>query len=180
MAISATVFKVAMNIADMNRQYYQQHELTVAQHPSENDFRFMVRLVAFALNAGEGLTFTKGLSVDDEPELWQKSLTDEILLWIDFGQVDEKRIRKACGKAHEVRVYTYSDRKSTVWWKQNQQKFSRYKNLKVYHLHADGCEVLINRKMDLQCNIDEDAVQLSDEKNSIDVSVRKLETSAEP
>ena len=177
MATSATVFKVAMNIADMNRHYYQQHELTVAQHPSENGHRFMVRLIAFALNAGEGLTFTKGLAVDDEPELWQKSLTDEILLWVDFGQVDEKRIRKACGKAQQVKLYTYNDRKSQVWWKQNKSKFSRYKNLSVYHLHAEGCDVLINRKMDLQCNIDEDAILLSDDQNSVDVTVQKLETS---
>lgn len=175
MAISATVFKVAMNIADMNRHYYQQHELTAAQHPSENDYRFMVRLIAFALNAGEGLTFTKGLATDDEPELWQKSLTDEIELWVDFGQVDEKRIRKACGKAREVRLYTYSDRKSSVWWKQNQQKLSRFKNLSVYHLHAEGVEVLINRKMDLQINIDEDAVLITDDSNSINVTVQKLE-----
>lgn len=178
MAISATVFKVAINIADMNRHYYQPHELTVAQHPSENDFRFMVRLIAFALNANEGLSFTKGLSTDDEPELWQKSLTDEIELWVDFGQVDEKRIGKACGKAKEVKIYTYSERKSSVWWKQNQQKLSRYKNLSVYHLHAEGVEVLINRKMELQCNIDEDAMLLTDEKNSIDVTVEKLEISS--
>jgi len=56
----------------------------------------MMRIIAFALNAHEQLAFTKGLCVDDEPEVWQKSLTDEIELWIDLGQVDEKRIRKAC------------------------------------------------------------------------------------
>jgi len=158
----------------MNRHYYEQHELTVAQHPSENDFRFMVRLIAFALNAGEGLTFTKGLSTDDEPELWQKTLSDEIELWVDFGQVDEKRIGKACGKAREVRVYTYNERKSAVWWKQNQQKLSRYKNLSVFHLHAEGVDALINRKMDLQCNIDDDAILLTDGKNSVDIRVEKL------
>ena len=151
MAIGATVFKVTMNIADMNRHYYQQHELTVAQHPSENNYRFMVRLIAFALNADEGLTFTKGINTDDEPELWKKSLTDEVLLWIDFGQVDEKRIGKACGKASKVRLYTYNNRKSEVWWKQNKQKFSRYKNLSVYHLNAEGCDALVSRKMNLQC-----------------------------
>lgn len=164
-----------MNIADMNRHYYEQHELTVAQHPSENDFRFMIRLIAFALNANEGLTFTKGLSTDDEPELWQKTLTGEIQLWVDFGQVDEKRIRKACGKAREVRVYTYNARKSAVWWKQNSQKLGRYKNLNVYHLHAEGADALIGRKMDLQCNTDDDSMQLSDEKSSVDIRVEKLE-----
>ena len=98
MAIGATINKVSLTISDMDRQYYQQHELTMAVHPSENDFRFIVRVVAFALNAHEDLVFTKGLGADDEPEAWQKSLTGDIELWMDFGQVDEKRIRKACGR----------------------------------------------------------------------------------
>ena len=96
MAISSTINKVSLSIANMDTHYYQSHELTVAQHPSENDFRFMIRLIDFSLNADEQLTFTKGMNNDDEPELWLKSLTDEVELWIDFGQLDEKRIRKAC------------------------------------------------------------------------------------
>ena len=116
MAIGATINKVSLNIADMDRQYYQQHELTLAMHPSENDHRFIIRVIAFALNAHERLVFTKGLGADDEPELWQKSLSGGIDLWIDFGQVDEKRIRRACGRSEQVIVYTYQQRKATVWW----------------------------------------------------------------
>jgi len=174
MALGATVFKVVMNVADMNRHYYEQHELTVAQHPSENDYRLMVRLIAFALNASESLAFTKGINSDDEPELWQKSLSDEIELWIDFGQVDEKRIRKACGKSKEVRIYTYHDKKSAEWWKQNKKTFSRHKNLSVYHLQAEGCDALISRKMDLQCSIDEDTLLLTDDSNSVNITVQEL------
>jgi len=102
MAISSTINKVSLNIANMDQYYYQNHELTVAQHPSETNFRFMVRLVAFMANASETLYFTKGLSSDDEPELWQKTLTDDIELWIELGQPDEKRIRKACGRSKQV------------------------------------------------------------------------------
>ena len=69
MAIGATIYKAELNIADMDRHYYHQHDLTVAMHPSENEFRLMARVIAFAHNASEQLTFTKGLSTDDEPEL---------------------------------------------------------------------------------------------------------------
>jgi uncharacterized protein YaeQ len=105
MAISSTINKISLNIADMDRYYYQSHDLTVAQHPSETDFRFMVRLIAFMANASEQLSFTKGLDSDGEPDLWQKTLTGEIELWIDLGQPDEKRIRKACGRAKQVIKY---------------------------------------------------------------------------
>ena len=162
MAISATINKVSLNIADMDRHYYQTHELTVAQHPSETDFRFMMRLIAFALNANEQLNFTKGLCADDEPEIWQKTLTDEIDLWIDFGQLDEKRIRKACGRAKQVIVYTYNSGKAKVWWDQQANKLKRYKNLKVVHINVENVDSLVQRKMDLQCNIQDGEMNLSD------------------
>ena len=94
MAISSTINKVSLNIANMDRHYYQSHELTVAQHPSETDFRFMIRLIAFMANASAQLCFTKGLDSDDEPELWQKALTGDIELWIDLGSPMKKEFVK--------------------------------------------------------------------------------------
>ncbi len=172
MAISATINKVSFNIADMDRHYYQSHDLIAAQHPSETDFRFMMRIIAFALNANEALTFTKGLCVDDEPEIWQKSLTGDIELWIDFGQLDEKRIRKACGRADQVIVYTYNSQKSDIWWNQIKSKLVRYTNLNVMHIEAEGVEDMVKRNMLLQCNIQDGELLLSDDENSYTVTVR--------
>jgi len=162
MAISSTINKVSLAIANMDSHYYENHELTVAQHPSENDFRFMIRLIAFMANAHERLCFTKGLSTDDEPELWQKSLTDEIELWVELGQPDEKRIRKACGRAKKVVVYTYHEGKATVWWQQQCEKLARFKNLTVVHIAADGIEGMVKRTMDLQCSIQDGEMYLND------------------
>ncbi|MDO9142125.1 MAG: YaeQ family protein, partial [Methylobacter sp.] len=85
MALKSTIYKADCQISDMDRGYYQQHHLTMALHPSETEERLMVRLLAFIINADEQLQFTKGLSTDDEPELWQLSLTDDIKLWVDVG-----------------------------------------------------------------------------------------------
>ncbi len=175
MALSSTINKVSLNIADMDRHYYQTHEITVAQHPSETDFRFMMRLIAFILNADENLVFTKGLCIDSEPEIWLKSLTDEIELWIDLGQLDEKRIRKACGRSKKVVVYTYNQRKAKVWWDQQADKLQRYKNLKVCFIDAEDAEKLLGRNMILQCNIQDGELYLSDNENSIDVSIQSYQ-----
>ena len=70
MALGATIFRCQLQLSDLDRGYYQTHTLTIARHPSETDERMMVRLLAFALNADEGLGFTRGLSQDDEPDLW--------------------------------------------------------------------------------------------------------------
>ena len=114
----ATIFKAGLQIADLDRHYYGDHALTLARHPSETDERMMVRILAFALNADERLKFSKGLCVDDEPDLWRKDLTDDIELWIDLGQPDEKRIRKACARAERVTIYAYQPRAARIWWSQ--------------------------------------------------------------
>ena len=174
MAISATINKVSLSISNMDRHYYQNHDLTMAQHPSENDFRFMIRVIAFALNADEQLNFTKGMNSDDEAELWQKALTDEIDLWIDFGQLDEKRIRKACGRAKKMIIYTYHDGKARVWWQQNQDKLKRFSNLTVVHINADGVDTMLKRSMQLQCTIQDGELYLSDDDSNLTITFDKL------
>ena len=170
MALKATVFKVNLQIADMDRGYYQDHQLTLAQHPSETDGRMMVRLLAFILNASETLSFTKGLCVDDEPELWDKSLSGEVNLWIEFGQADEKWLRKASGRAKAVQLFTYGGRSVPIWWKQNQAALERYKNLKVWNIAEESVtamETLVSRTMSLQASISEGQVWLSDNEHSL-------------
>jgi len=174
MAISSTINKVSLSIANMDTHYYESHELTMAQHPSENDFRFMIRLIAFIVNADEQLTFTKGMNNDDEPELWLKSLTDEIELWVDFGQLDEKRIRKACGRAKQVIIYTYNEGKANVWWQQQQEKCQRFDNLSVIQITADGVDALLQRSMQLQCNIQEGVMYLSDDNDVKTITFTKM------
>ena len=75
MALKATIYKADLNIADMDRNYYQEHALTIARHPSETDERVMIRLLAFALHADPALTFGKDLFDVEEPALWLKDLT---------------------------------------------------------------------------------------------------------
>ena len=105
MALKATIFKAELQVADIDRHYYGDHAITIARHPSETDERMMVRVLAFARHAHEVLLFGRGLSVDDEPDLWLMDLTGAIVFWIDVGLPDEKRIRRACGRAGEVFVY---------------------------------------------------------------------------
>ena len=157
----------------MDRHYYETHEITAAQHPSETDLRFMMRVIAFAINASESLSFTKGLSTEDEPDIWQKSLTDEIELWIDFGQLDDKRIRKACGRSDKVIIYTYNSGKASVWWEQIKSKLDRYRNLKIYHIETEGVEVLVDRNMQLQANIQDGEIYLSNSDDAFTIRLKE-------
>ena len=105
--LKSTIFKAGLSIADVDRGYYRDHALTIAQHPSETEERMMVRLLAFALHADETLEFGRGLSTDGEPSLLRRDLTGAIEQWIDVGLPEEREVRKACGRAREVHVLAY-------------------------------------------------------------------------
>jgi uncharacterized protein YaeQ len=169
MALKATIYKADLQIADMDRNYYQEHALTIARHPSETDERVMIRLLAFALHAGPALAFTKGLFDTDEPDLWQKDLTGAIELWIEVGQPDEKRLMKACGRAAQVVVYTYSAT-SHLWYKQIANKIERARNLSIVNIPAEASaalEKLARRGMQLQCTIQDGQVWLTDSVDTV-------------
>jgi uncharacterized protein YaeQ len=158
MALKSTIFKVELQIADLDRNYYQNHTLTVARHPSETDERMMVRVLAFAMYADPALVFGKGLSAEDEPDLWRKDLTGAIELWIEVGLPDEKRIRRACGRARQVAVLTYGGRVADMWWQQNQTALQRQDNLTVLNIAAEESKALgalAERGLQLQCTLQE-------------------------
>lgn len=170
MALKATVFKADLQIADMDRSYYRDHTLTIARHPSETDRRMMARILAFALDADDDLVFTRGLSTDDEPELWRRSLNGEIELWIDLGQPDPKRIRKACGRARRVKIYSYADRSARIWFDQMRNDLDRFDNLQVTHLPEQAVgqlASLASRSMQLQCTIQDGVVWIGSDRGSI-------------
>ncbi|ALU88000.1 hypothetical protein RB25_02370 [Herbaspirillum rubrisubalbicans] len=169
MALKSTIFKADLQISDMDRHYYQQHALTIARHPSETDERMMIRVLAFALHASEALAFGKGLSDTDEPDLWQKDLTGAIDLWIEVGQPDDRAILKACGRAQQVLVYSYSST-SNIWWNQTGSRVDRAKNLKVINIAAEASQALAalaQRTMQLQCTIQDGQVWLGANENMV-------------
>ena len=178
MALKATIFRAIIQVADIDRGYYREHTLTLARHPSETDERMMIRLLAFALHASDTLQFTKGLSTYDEPELWQKSFSDEIELWIDVGQPDEKRLRKACNRANEVFLYCYGERSVAPWWQQNEAKLRRFKNLSVIDLSAEATDQLANfaqKNMQLEFTIQDNHIFVSHGQNSVGLEVTFLQ-----
>ncbi len=181
MASNATIFKAAVQIADIGRNYYQDHALTLARHPSETDERMMVRLLAFVLHAHEALSFGRGLSAEDEPDLWQKDLTGTIELWIEVGQRDEKSIRQACGRAKQVVVYMYGGRVADHWWEQNRTQLMRLNNLTVMNLPLEGSRALAalaQRTMQLQCTLQEGQIFIGDGKNAAQMELTTLKKAA--
>jgi uncharacterized protein YaeQ len=173
MAQKATIYKAHINVADMDRHVYLDVAHTVACHPSETHRRLMLRLLAWALNADENLTFTKGMSSTDEPDLWTKSLSDEIELWIDLGLPDEKRIRKASNRAKKVIIFAYGNNAATAWWQQNKSKITQSDNISVIYINDETLsqlELILERTMQIQLTIESEQAWLTAGDTSITIT----------
>jgi uncharacterized protein YaeQ len=184
MALKSTVFKAALSIADIDHNYYADHALTLARHPSETDERMMARLSALALNAhalqtvcnGDGtLAFGAGLSDPDEPDVWLRDFTQRVRLWVEVGQPEEKPLLKACGKADAVAVYAYHHA-ADVWWRGLEHKLARAQNLSVWRVPAEAAQLLSSlaqRSMQLQATVQEGVLLMSDGAHSIEVECQR-------
>ena len=172
MALKSTIFKAEITISDMDRHYYHTHHLTIARHPSETDERMMIRLLAFSLHANESLTFGRGLSDELEPDLLQKNLQDDIELWIDLGQPEEKRLKRTCHQSKQVILYTYQTRAAEIWWKQNKNKLNKLKNLVAYNIGEKSVTDLTKmakRTMRLQCAIEDEHIWFGNDDVNIEI-----------
>ena len=176
MAPNATLYRLELQASDMDRHYYAEHALTLAQHPSETPERLMARLIAFVLFADERLEFGRGLSNEEDPALWQRDYGGEIEHWIDLGQPDESRIRKACGRARQVTVVNYGGHAAELWWNRQAATLGKLKNLSVIELDPQAIEAalpLLERSMRLTSMIQDGELQLMNDRTSVALTPRE-------
>ncbi|MBC7956858.1 MAG: YaeQ family protein [Cytophagales bacterium] len=184
MAIKATIYKAQLQLADMDRSIYGDHAVTIARHPSETDERMMIRLLAFALNTpandhNGALDFAKDLWDADEPSLWQKDLTGQIMQWIEIGQPDDKRLMKASPRTERLHVYSFSH-STPIWWNGIATKITRARNISVWQVPADQSQALASlaqRTMQLQVTVQDGAVWVGDGARSIEITPQRLNPS---
>jgi uncharacterized protein YaeQ len=181
MAIKATIYKARLEISDLDRQLYSDHELTIASHPSETNERLMVRLLAFALNVppneDEGaLEFGRDMWEHDEPCLCRKDLTGQIVHWIDLGLPDEKRLSRAASRSRSVSIYSYAS-STPIWWKDLEPKLPRVRNLSVWQIPAaqsQSLAALAQRTMKLQVTVQDGTLWLGDDQRSLEATPHRL------
>lgn len=181
MALKSTIFKAQVQVADIDHNYYADHALTLARHPSETDERMMIRLAALALHAhelqttcgGDGtLAFGAGLSDPNEPDVWLRDFTGATRRWIEVGQPDDTAITKACRRADQVALYAFHHA-APVWWRGIEGKLSRLSNLTVWRIDSEASQALATmaqRTMHLQATVQEGTLMMGDEKRTVDIT----------
>jgi uncharacterized protein YaeQ len=108
-ALTATIYNIDIDLADADRQVYETLALRVARHPSESEAYLLTRVLAYALEYTEGITFSRGLSEPDEPAISVCDLTGALRVWVEVGTPDAERLHRAAKAADRVVVYTHKD-----------------------------------------------------------------------
>jgi uncharacterized protein YaeQ len=176
-ALKSSVIRLKLQLADLDRQRYRDFPLTLARHPSETGARMMLRVLAFALHADEQLAFGRGISTDEDPDLWLKNLDGTIDSWIELGTPDPDRLKRACGRAARVVLYAYGDRAVPVWWKRHRDALERLDKLTVMQVDDGAMQSLADAfqpGMTLQCTISEGEAMLSWDEGSLTVVPKTL------
>lgn len=136
MARPSTIYKATLQLADLDRSVYETLQITAAQHPSETAERLVTRLLALAIFSEPELTFTKGLSATDEPDIWVKGPDGRIKLWVEVGLPDADRIIKAC--RHAERVALLACGKLFFSWSQHHlPRLAKVTNLTVVNIDQE-------------------------------------------
>lgn len=176
MALKPTIYKIKIDLSNTDQGHYDNYPLTIALHPSETPERMMARVLAFCINAQEGLTFTRGLSAIEEPDLWSHSLDGQINLWIDVGEPRADRIKKSSHLASRVKIYSFNA-KSDVWWQQEiKQKVSP--KASVFQFDWDCIQaltLLLERTMNMAVIITDNSAYIATEKGECEVSWKELQ-----
>lgn len=176
MAEKATICKANITLSDMDRHYYADLNLTIAQHPSETSERMMVRLLAYCYRAAENLVFAKGLSSMEEPDLWLKSDDGRILEWIEVGQPAPDRLKKAQGVAAAVKVFAYG-RGLDIWWRTHRAAIESLHKVDIHYFDADELQALVGlvaKTMNLTISITEKIAYVSSADEHVSITLFEM------
>ena len=175
MALPSTTYKIELNLTDMDRSVYENLRFTVARHPSETEERLAARLIAYALFYHEQLAFGRGLSDVDEPALWEKSLDDRVLHWIEVGQPDADRLTWCSRRTERTSLLAYGSLR--VWEGKVVSAVKNLKNLSIAAVPQEVLETLATdmpRSIKWDVMISEGTVFVTDDRGQHEVQLQWL------
>ncbi|MFT5707882.1 MAG: hypothetical protein ACI9ES_002184 [Oceanospirillaceae bacterium] len=176
MALKPTLYKIDLQLVDTDRDVYDSCKFTLTQHPSETQIRMMVRLMVYALNYHGDLQFTKGLSSQDEPDIWQISPSLQVEKWIEVGQASPERMRKGISRSPKVVLYAYGS-ETAVWWQKSASAFSALPHIEVFafdHKQVAKLVDLVERKMQITISISAGELYINAGEKELTLNLTKL------
>ncbi|HKL52797.1 MAG TPA: YaeQ family protein [Wenzhouxiangellaceae bacterium] len=163
MALTATTYKVHLDISDTDRGIYEAVHMTVARHPSETEERMVARMLAYGLWYDERLEFGRGLSEVDEPALSLRGLDGRMEHWIDVGRPDSDRLTWCARRCPRTSLLAYGNIEQ--WAEQVLHRVAGLDNLEIAVLPREPMDALavdLPRKIEWGLMITDGVLYVSD------------------
>jgi uncharacterized protein YaeQ len=163
MALTATTYKVFLDISDTDRGVYETVHITVARHPSETEERMVARILAYGLWYHDDLEFGRGLSDPDEPALRRRGLDGRTCHWIDVGRPDSDRLAWCARRCPRTSLLAYGN--IDQWAEQVLHRVSGLDNLEIAVLPREPMDALavdLPRKIEWGLMITDGILYVSD------------------
>jgi uncharacterized protein YaeQ len=109
MALTATLYNLTVQLADIDRGVCETLELRMARHPSETRDYMLTRALAYCLEYQDGIAFSAGVAAVDEPAVVVRDLTGRLIAWIEVGAPDADRLHRGSKLAGRAAIYTQRD-----------------------------------------------------------------------
>lgn len=173
MALPSTIYRAAIQLSDTDRGVYETIQTTVAQHPSETAERLVARLLALAIFYELDLSFTKGLSATDEPDIWVMGPDGRPILWVEVGLPEADRIIKASRHAARVSMLACG-RALANWEQQHLPKLERLANLTVVSIEQTfiaSIAAKLERVINWSITVTEGALYLTTGSDTLETNI---------
>jgi uncharacterized protein YaeQ len=157
MALTATIYNLRIDLADIDRGVYETLDVCIARHPSETIEYMFMRVIAYCLEYADGIVLTQGVAAGDEPAVMIRDLTGRVTAWIEVGMPDADRLHRGLKLAGRAAVYTHRDVQKLLA-QLSAANIDRLATVPVYEFDrafVDEIAGLLDRRSDLSISITE-------------------------
>src|SRR5438067_8559744 len=157
MALTATIYNLSVDLADIDRGVYEKLDVCIARQPSETIEYMFMRVIAYCLEYGDGIVLTQGVAAGNEPAVLIRDLTGRITAWIEVGMPDTERLHRGLKLAGRAAVYTHRDVQKLLM-QLSAANIDRLATVPVYEFQrafVDEVAMLIERRSQLAISITE-------------------------
>jgi uncharacterized protein YaeQ len=163
MGLTATIYNLSIDLADIDRGVYEKLDVCVARHPSETIEYMLMRVLAYCLEYGDGIVLTQGVSAGDEPAVLIRDLTGRVTAWIEVGMPDAARVHRGLKLAGRAAVYTHRDVQKVIA-QLSAARIDRLSAVPLYELNrafVDEIAALLERRSALSISVTERELYLA-------------------
>jgi uncharacterized protein YaeQ len=179
-ANKTSIYKVNIDISNIDQHRYQKLCFTVALAPKESLSHLAMRLIAYAMVPEEKLSFGHSNCMGLAPDVMVKDYDDHYIYWIDIGFPALGRLKKASCQADNVVVFSLN---KSDWLDDSVNELMSFSNLHLVLFQQDVIEQLcqtLGRQIHWSIVIDGNKIGIADSQHYVESQITRMNGTGAP